>query len=769
MIARVSTVAGRRTAARVLLHSNEVELAAGQTVAGNVRVSGLPDGPFGRYLHEAGVVATVDPVAAMEVGRAPRLLALTTTVRSRVLRVFHAALPPVRATLLGGMVVGARDGGPREELAAAGLSHLVVVSGKHVAVLLAGLTVLTAACGVGVRGRSRLALAALWWFVVLTRWEPSVMRAAVMASVGLVGMLRGRPRDPAHTLAVTVLVLLLIDPLLARQVGFVLSVLATGGVMAALQWTGASRALPVALSATVGAQVATAPVLLSLAGTVPLAALPANLIAGPAAAVAQTLGLVAAGCAALHLPGAVALTRVAGLPLGAVWWSATAFSGLPALTAGQLSALLCAPLLGIALRLSRALVAGMAVAALTVTVVVLRLPPAAPTTLRLTAIDVGQGDGLLVEAPGGRDGARMVVDAGAEHGVLAAHLSRRRIRSLDAVVLTHGDHDHSGGLADVLRRLDVAVLLVPAGAGTPPHTLAGSALEALAVARARRIPVIGVHAGMRFALGASVVEVLAPPPRMPADADRNSGSVVLRISGEHGRMLLTGDSDAHTQRGLLEQPGRLRAEVLKVPHHGGATNAEGFIAAVGATAAVVSLGRDNTYGHPHPTTLAELAPVPVWRTDRHGTVTLSLEPGGVVARSERADAGAVYTARDGDETPDVPVHRLRGAAAAPGGRTAARRTARRGAGRGRRSACRRPARAGAARPAHRVAVRRPPGRARPRRAGTARRRRRQARRRARADPARSHGHPAGERDRPHHEAGQAHQGRRWARRCRAAA
>jgi competence protein ComEC len=757
-IMRVSAVGGRRAAGRVLLRP-DVDLAVGQAVGTTARISPLPDGPFGRYLHDAGVVATADPVGDVEVGAAPWLVAVTTTVRARALRVFEATLPPTLAALLAGVVVGARDGQPTDELAAAGLSHLVVVSGRHVAVLLAGLVLLTAACGVGVRGRCRLALAAVWWFVVLTRWEPSVLRAAVMGSVGLVGMLRGRPRATVHTLAMTVVVLLVIDPLLARQIGFVLSVLATAGVLAALRWTGASRPLHIALSATVGAQVATAPVLLTLAGSLPLAALPANLVAGPAAAVAQTLGLLAAGFAALQIPGAVALTRLAGLPIGVVWWSATAFTGLPALTAGHLVAVLCPPLLGVVLRLGRATVAGIATVSVAAAVVLLRLPPPAPSALQLTVFDVGQGDSLLVEAPGGRDGARMVVDAGADTSVLAGELSARRIRTLDAVVLTHGDHDHSGGLAEVLRRVDVAALLVPSGVGSAPHTLAASAVEAIGVARARRVPVIGVHAGMRFTLGTSAVEVLAPSRRMPPHAPRNSGSVVLRVTGAHGRMLLTGDSDALAQQPLLGQPGRLRAEVLKVPHHGGATNAEGFLDAVGATVAVASLGRDNSYGHPHPATLADLAPVPVWRTDRHGTVTLTLGPHGVVVRTQRGGAGGVYTARDGDATSDVPVDRLRGTAAAPRGRPAARRAARRGAGRGRRSARQRPARAGAARPAHRIAVRRPPRRADPRRAGAARRHRGRPARRARRDPSRSGRHPAGERNRSHHEARQRHQGR----------
>jgi competence protein ComEC len=635
MILRVSRVAGARTSARVLLELEPgVEVDVGQPVALVAGTAPVPDGEFGRYLRGLGVVASVRPVGRPRSAPAPALVAMTTTVRERATRAFRAALPEIPAALLGGLVLGTRDGIPTDELEASGLSHLVVVSGGHVAVLLAGLVALTGACGLGVRGRCRACLVALWWFVVLTRWEPSVLRSAAMTSLCLLAVLLGRARDTPYTLAVTVIVLLVVDPLLARQVGFALSVLATAGVLAGVRWTAGARRPAVVLAATAGAQLATAPIIVRLAGTVPAAALPANLVATPAAAVAQTLGLASAALAVAGLPGAVTVARLAGVPLAVLWWCTDAFVRLPELTWGHLIALLVPPGLVAALRASRPVIAGTAALTLLVGIVLLNRPPPAPEALRLTALDVGQGDGLLVEAPDGGDGARMVVDAGPDPRTMASAVRARRIRAIDVLVLTHGDHDHSGGVAELLRRLDVSALVVPWGAGSGPHTLSDSAREAIAVARARRVAVVGVHAGMRFALGHSVVEVLAPPRRTPAGAERNTGSVVLRVRSRHGRMLLTGDADATAQQVLLQRPALLRADVLKVPHHGGATNTAGFLDAVDATVAVASMGRDNPHGHPHPETLADLAPVPVWRTDRHGAVTVELTGRGPVVTVE---------------------------------------------------------------------------------------------------------------------------------------
>ena len=279
-VVRVAAVDGRRTATRGVMQLDLDEpVAVGQPIAGLMRVSPLPDGGFGRHLRTLGAAASIRPVGLLRTGAAPTPLRWTTEVRDRVRRAFDAALDADRAALLSGLVLGTRDGIDDDALRDAGLSHLVVVSGRHVAVLLGGLLVVAAAVGVGHRGRHSVALAGLWWFVVLTRWQPSVLRAAVMATLALVAALVGRDRDTLHTLAVTVTVLLLTDPLLARQAGFALSVLATAGVLAALRrdvrggvpsgWRGRFR---VAVRVTVAAQLATAPILLGMAGTVPLSA-----------------------------------------------------------------------------------------------------------------------------------------------------------------------------------------------------------------------------------------------------------------------------------------------------------------------------------------------------------------------------------------------------------------------------------------------------------------------------------------------------------------
>lgn len=643
-VLRVTTAGSQRLAARALLHLRSDDPAeVGMAVSGRMRVAALPDGGFGGHLRRLGAVAALRPVARLRTDPAPAVLRSTTTVRRRTRAVFDRALSPGHAALLSALALGVRDGLPMDGLRAAGLAHLVVVSGRHVAVLLAVVIAVTAAVGVGHRGVHRVALAAVWWFVLLTRWQPSVLRAGTLATVVLLAALHGRSRDSVHVLAATVLVLLLIDPSLARQVGFVLSVLAATGVMIAARAPAGERphGVRLAVRATLGAQLATAPVILLTAGTVPTAAVPANLIGAPAAAIAQAIGMAAAVLAVVAPTAAVMVARLAALPLAALEWAASTFATAPPLD-GRMVVGVVVVWLGVALparRLRyapqlRMVMGGVLIAAVGVATVAGRRPPSAPDTLRLVVADVGQGDALLVEAPDGADGARMVVDGGPEPEQLASTLRTRRIRTVDVAVLTHGDHDHAGGLARLLTRSRVGMLLVPAG-DREMRDASASARAAVEAARTANVAVVEAHAGQRFRLGAARVEVLAPPAQLEDGADRNSRSIVLRVTGAGGSMLLTGDADETSQHQLLARRDLLRADVLKVPHHGGATNAVGFIDAVDASLAVVSVGADNRYGHPHPTTIDDLSRVPLWRTDRDGTVTVDLTTNGPVVTPGR--------------------------------------------------------------------------------------------------------------------------------------
>lgn len=638
LLVRVTVLDGRAVRERALLRVDGFAdaPAMGERLALPAATARpLPLDGFGGYVRRLHAAVALD-ASTVEVTAPPGwLLGLTNTVRDRTRSAFHRHLDTDRAALLTGLTIGDTHGRSplrAEQFAGAGLTHLVVVSGRHVALMLAGVLGAAALLSVGARGRRRLGLGAVVWFAVLVRWQPSVLRAGVMAALVLGAGMLGRGRDPRHALAMAVLLLLLADPLLAGQLGFVLSVLATGGVLVVAPWLAdrlpGPRPLRLVLAVTIGAQAGAAPALLGWFDGMPLGAVPANVVAVPAAGVAQAVGLVAAVAAQVSADLGAAVAVAAAPALTVILWAADAFSGGPALRAEHLLTPAAAGVLAAVLARRRAprLAAASLVALAALALWPLVRPPPAVVEPTVTAFDVGQGDALLVEVPGDPP-ARLLYDGGPEPGSALGHLRRRGIRRLDATVISHPHHDHVAGLPAVLTDLEVGALLV--GPVTPEahdEPLSPAVAEGYAAAQHAGVPVVSVAAGQRFRLGAATVEVLSPPADGSLGGDHNPNSVVLLVATDTARLLLTGDAEETAQRRLLRTPDRLHADVVQVPHHGGNTSTEGFLAATGAATAILSVGEDNDHGHPHPDVLADLAGMGarVLRTDRDGTITVPL-------------------------------------------------------------------------------------------------------------------------------------------------
>lgn len=640
-VVRLSSLDGRRTRERALLRTDKsTGVQFGDRLSFTATARPLGDKPFDDYLRQLGAGVAITPTG--RISRAPPgpAASVTNLVRGRVRGAARGALHAAAAGLLTGLVTGDTSLLPPEvedQLTGAGLSHLVAVSGSNVALVVAGALALAGAGRLGARGRRRLAAGAVIAFVLLVRAEPSVLRAAVMAGFVLAAQATGRGTRALHALAAAVLVLLLVDPLLAGQLGFALSVLATAGVLVAApalmtKLRGPPR-LVTLLAATIGAQLAVAPVLLVVEGAVPLASVPANLVAVPAAAVASALGVIMALAAQVAAPLGSVVARAARPALEVVLWGGRTFVDGPQLTSAMLLSPVAA-LLGATL-LTRRRAPKLSLAAAAMALIIGLWPSVRPaqevSALTLTALDVGQGDALLVESPGAAGTARLLVDGGPDLRRAVRRLRRRGVRRLDAVVVSHPHADHTDGLLAVLSQLRVGALVV---GPDPPQALddpAPSASALLAVARSRGIPVLRVAAGQSFPLGSARADVLSPPADGSLGAEPNENSLVLRVIGDHGALLLTGDAEALAQDRLLRDPGQVAAQVLKVPHHGGNTNAQGFLQAVGARVAVIGVGSDNDYGHPRQEVLEDLGGAAVLRTDLHGDVSVVLERGGVRA------------------------------------------------------------------------------------------------------------------------------------------
>ena len=246
-------------------------------------------------------------------------------------------------------------------------------------------------------------------------------------------------------------------------------------------------------------------------------------------------------------------------------------------------------------------------------------------------------DCILLQAT---DGTTILVDAGPPvpgASPVVRQLRALRVPRLHAVLASHPHDDHVGGLPAVLENLPVgAVLHAVEGPGPEPWRRVRDA------ARRRRVPLVPVYAADRLRLGRSVLTILGPWPSLKEEGDPNERSVAARWEEGKASVLLTGDAPAAEELSLLRWGPLLRADVLKVAHHGsGDSTPAPWLAAAAPRAAVISCGRENRYGHPAPETLERLksAGVPVYRTDRSGLVTLQLSPGRLRVECRVPDRG----------------------------------------------------------------------------------------------------------------------------------
>lgn len=583
----------------VLLELEDLdELEAGE----RVEVSGVADGRVGQTRGQWHASAIrVRELNRLAPPSAPHL-AVGNAVRDRVME----RLEPVddgRALLAGFLIgdTGGLDPADEEAMRRAGLSHFVAVSGSNVALFLGLLFLVAGPLSMGPRRRALIGLLGLPIYAAATRFEPSVMRASVMAAIALAGKLFGLALEAWQLLSLAVVAVLAFDPALTGSVGFQLSVAATAGVLVGARWPTPGGKVARALIVTVGAQVAVAPLLLLHFGSVPIFSPLANLVAAPLVSIATVTAAAGVGGLGWLIPPAAFLAEVVlSLARGAsVWPQADALmvggGGIAALVMWRF-------------RWTR-LPAGLAASALVVSVALggsASLPGVGAVVL-----DIGQGDAVLIH---GGDGKFALVDGGADPVDLVGKLRAYRIPLFELVVATHTDADHVNGLEAVVRQWSVGELW----ASFKPHRSEGSD-ALLAAVQELGLPVRAPPVGEVRTLGRLTIEVLGPLRRYKSSNDQ---SIVLLVTGPSRTLLLTGDIEVLAQQELAG----IRADVLKVPHHGGGTSDPDWLRAVDADLALISVGA-NTFGHPVPWVIdvLESSGATVRRTDLEGDLAVDLD------------------------------------------------------------------------------------------------------------------------------------------------
>ena len=620
------------------------------------------------------------------------IMDLRAATLARIERIFHAS--EYQSGMMQALLIGQNYQLQRvwtEDYRSTGTFHALVISGTHVAILAAFFLFLLRLCFIPESLALTITVAAAWLYAVVTGWQAPCTRSAAGLTAIMLGAWFYRQRRPLNLLAAVALGFLMVDPEQLFDASFQLTFLAvaflgafstpliraTSGPLARsladIDDTGRDLHLPPRVAQfrvemrllvetlrglrfpprlAAIAIVAPARVLFFLYELTLVSAVVQAGLALPMIVYFHRVGLSGLSANTLVVPlmglvvpvGFVAVAtgfgwvaKIAGVLL---WLSQRVVSWHAAIEPAWR---IPTPPLWVAIGFSAALIAaaiargrwrGPAVAALAAFLALLLWNPFPPETrpgqLEMTAIDVGQGDSILVVFP---DGKRMLLDGGGipafgggararmdiGEDVVAPYLWDRDIRSVDVIALSHAHEDHIGGLPALTGDFHPGELWT----GVTPESPTWSALRDKAAETGARI--VPLEAPARFAYGGTEIEVLAPfPDYVPADTPKNNDSLVLRVRFGRHSFLLGGDAERQIEGRMLDANELAPIDVLKVSHHGSRTSStEAFLSAVRPTFAVISVGLDNSYGHPNQDVLDRLEEhhAGVLRTDRDGLVT----------------------------------------------------------------------------------------------------------------------------------------------------
>ena len=587
-------------------------------------------------------------VKALEVRRPERvpLWALPVHWAQTIKEAVAAAFPPESVGLVTALLTGDTDRlaqGDYSALRRAGLAHAVAVSGLHMSFLVQLAVALT-----GSRYRRRTALVVLPLMVcyaLAVGCTPSVVRAAVMNGLLLLGPLLGRENDSPTSLSLALLLLLLLDPWASLSVSLQLSFASVAGILAFswriqgyLMGSGGTqegekrKKRPVrhwaaaSISISFGAMVFTVPLLVWYFGSLSVISPVSNLLCLPLLQITFQGGLLTALIQLLLPALGTAMGQVVGLLPRLVLWLARGLAAAPFASVAMVGPYLMGGLAAVYLLWlcylllkgpRRPLVPLCCSVIVLVAALVLNHAAYWAGSLTMTVLDVGQGQCVVL-----RCGDRVaVVDCGStgeDAGDLAAgYLSTMGIKRVDLLVLTHCHNDHANGVATLMDRLEVSNLALPQVIDPPELQT-----ELLARAEERDIPALMVWDDVRLRFGNALLTLYGPL----GSGDTNEEGLSLLCETADFSALITGDMDQIVEGRLVKYGNLPDIDVLLVGHHGSKDAASDLLLeTVTPETAVVSCGY-NTYGHPAPETLLRLsgAGCDIYRTDFQGNVTITV-------------------------------------------------------------------------------------------------------------------------------------------------
>ncbi|MBA7483426.1 ComE operon protein 3 [subsurface metagenome] len=563
-------------------------------------------------------------------------------LRKHLIETIDHTLPSLQGSVLKGILLGRREELPPllyQAFITTGVAHVLAVSGLHVGLVAAffyyGLFPLLRFPN---KGSALLTLLIIILYCFMTGCRPPVVRATIMFGLFLLASCLGRKREIYTTLAFAALVILLINPLTLFNVGFQLSFAAVLSILylypriyPRLKFLSPYPAglMSVSLAAWVGV----APLVAYHFNYFTPVAILANLFVVPLVSIIVALGFLATLCS-FFLPLAQLFSSSNWLFLTILIKVIDFFTDFPGAGIRVITPSLSSIgfyYLGIVglVNFKRFLLVRKAVSMGALCLITIfiwgNIFASQDKLLKVTFLDVGQGDSFFIQFP---DKRNMLVDGGdGRFDTLPSYLWDERIRKIDYLVLTHPHADHVTGLVDVLSSFKVGEVWDSGQEFTSPEYE-----EFLRIITNKRIPYKILRAGEKLSIAPGIgIDILHPQEKFlkGGGSEPNNNSIVMKLSYGKVKFLLTGDIEREAEGLIVKKYGsRLKSTILKVPHQGSKTSSTlKFLEKVSPECAIISVGGHNPFGHPNPEILKRYQnlEIKVYRTDKNGAITITTD------------------------------------------------------------------------------------------------------------------------------------------------
>lgn len=571
-------------------------------------------------------------------------------IKKKVLGIIEYSLDENQAGLLSGMLIGYKDGLGEAAYTAfskAGLTHIMVASGMNVAFIILPFAFLFKKLRVNNFTANIATISILILFVFITGFSASVVRAVIMGVIILTGKIIMRETDIFTSVSAAAIILLFLNPFTIFDIGFQLSFGATISLVLfypSLKKFFDHKYVPNlvsdTLAATIAAQIGVVPITLYYFNSFSTISILSNLLVVPLVQIITIIGFIMVFAGLLNTYMAVLIGYINNTFLSFVLFITEYTSKIPyaslKLTTPPMTLIIIYYITLIYILKGRSILNNISWfrhikrLCITLAAIIFIFNAIIPSPLEVNFLDVGEGDCAFIKTAGG---TKILIDGGGRtagskskfdigESVVVPYILDRGTKKVDIVVATHGHSDHTEGLEAVLKELKVGALIIP--------DTDGEGLEKItAICNDKNINIIKCRFGDRIKLdNETVFDVVSP---MPIDRQTieqqslNESSLVLKLLYRNVKILFTGDSGIPTEQRMLEQGLDLKADLIKIGHHGSyGSTGEDFIRKVNPAFAVISVGR-NSFGHPSQFVVDKLSEnkIKLFRTDEKGAIVVT--------------------------------------------------------------------------------------------------------------------------------------------------